>query len=53
MAVSVLTNSLSATDVPAVHAGYARYRNTLLRAGVKIHELKRGANVASLHQVLN
>lgn len=47
VAVSVLTNSLSATDVPAVHAGYARYRNTLLRAGVKIHELKRGASVAN------
>ncbi|MDO5653388.1 MAG: phospholipase D family protein [Brachymonas sp.] len=44
--VKLLTNSLSATDVLPVHAGYARYRDNLLRAGVKIHELKRGAAVA-------
>lgn len=40
--VSVLTNSLAATDVLAVHGGYARYRRRLLRAGVELHELKRG-----------
>lgn len=40
--VSVLTNSLAATDVLAVHGGYARYRRRLLRAGVKLHEMKRG-----------
>src|SRR5205823_729851 len=28
--VRVLTNSLSSTDVPAVHAGYMRYRRELL-----------------------
>lgn len=38
--VVVLTNSLAATDVAAVHAGYARYRVPLLEAGVRIHELK-------------
>jgi len=32
--VRVLTNSLAATDVPAVHAGYAKRRCDLLRAGV-------------------
>ena len=40
--VSVLTNSLAATDVLAVHGGYAHYRRRLLRAGIAIHELKRG-----------
>ncbi len=41
--VRVLTNSLSATDVAAVHAGYAKRRKTLLRAGVKLFELKASA----------
>jgi putative cardiolipin synthase len=40
--VSVLTNSLAATDVLAVHGGYARYRRRLLRAGIELYELKRG-----------
>ena len=39
--LSVLTNSLEATDVAAVHAGYAKRRKTLLRAGVSLYELKR------------
>lgn len=56
--VAVLTNSLAATDVLAVHGGYARYRRRLLRAGVELHEFKRGgqeggsllgAGGASLH----
>lgn len=38
--VRVLTNSLAATDVAAVHAGYARRRKTLLQGGVKLYELK-------------
>ncbi|WP_137179090.1 phospholipase D family protein [Roseomonas sp. AR75] len=38
--VSVVTNSLAATDVVAVHGGYMKYRRPLLRAGVTIHELK-------------
>jgi putative cardiolipin synthase len=38
---AVLTNSLEATDVPAVHAGYAKRRRPLLRAGVGLYELKR------------
>ena len=40
--VSILTNSLAATDVLAVHGGYARYRRRLLKAGVTLYELKRG-----------
>jgi putative cardiolipin synthase len=38
--VVVITNSHSATDVPAVHAGYARYRKPLLDAGVELYEMK-------------
>jgi len=38
--VRVLTNSLSATDVPVVHAGYAKYRPALLKHGVTLYELK-------------
>jgi cardiolipin synthase C len=40
VAVRVLTNSLSASDVSAVHAGYAKRREALLRGGVKLYELK-------------
>lgn len=38
--VRVLTNSLAATDVVPVHAGYARYRPALLKAGVELYEFK-------------
>lgn len=38
--VTVLTNSLAATDVGAVHAGYRRYREPLLEAGVRLYEVK-------------
>lgn len=41
VAVSLLTNSLEATDVPAVHGGYAPYRRALLEHGVKLYELRR------------
>ncbi|WP_422889329.1 phospholipase D family protein [Pseudomonas chlororaphis] len=41
VAVSLLTNSLEATDVPAVHGGYAPYRKALLQHGVKLYELRR------------
>lgn len=60
--VRIVTNSLAATDVAVVHAGYARYRKRLLRAGVEIHEADkkaratlrgssglRGSSKASLH----
>lgn len=38
--VNILTNSYDATDVGAVHAGYAHHRRTLLEAGVNLYELK-------------
>lgn len=56
--VSVVTNSLAATDVSVAHGGYARYRRPLLEAGVELWELKRsgregvgifGSRGASLH----
>ncbi|SMF00037.1 Phosphatidylserine/phosphatidylglycerophosphate/cardiolipin synthase [Alteromonadaceae bacterium Bs31] len=40
LSVSVITNSLSANDVPAVHAGYMKYRKKLLQNGVNIYEFK-------------
>lgn len=39
--VRVLTNSLEATDVPAVHGGYAPYRRELLARGVRLFEMRR------------
>ncbi|PJK01392.1 hypothetical protein CO615_04545 [Lysobacteraceae bacterium NML75-0749] len=45
--VTVLTNALSATDVAPVHAGYAKYRKDLLRAGVRLFELKPDATVTA------
>ena len=38
--VRILTNSLSSTDVIAVHAGYQRYRAPLLAAGIELHEYR-------------
>jgi len=38
--VRILTNSMAATDVLAVHSGYARHRRRLLEAGVVLYELK-------------
>ena len=43
--MSVLTNSLAATDTPIVHIGYSAYRLEMLRLGVNLYELSptRGA----------
>lgn len=41
--IAVLTNSLEATDVAAVHADYAKRRKTLPHAGVILYELRREA----------
>jgi putative cardiolipin synthase len=45
--VAVLTNSLAATDVAAVHTGYARVRRPLLDGGVELYEMKRRAGSAA------
>jgi len=42
--VRILTNSLEATDVSAVHAGYAKWRRQLLASGVTLFELRRGGS---------
>ena len=39
--VRVLTNALEATDVAAVHSGYAKRRVELLTSGVHLYELRR------------
>lgn len=39
--IRVLTNALEATDVPAVHAGYAKSRKQLLEAGIELYEVRR------------
>lgn len=38
--IRILTNSLEATDVAAVHAGYAKWRKPLLEAGITLYELR-------------
>ncbi len=38
--IRILTNSLIANDVAAVHGGYSAYRKDLLRGGVQLWELK-------------
>ena len=37
--VTILTNSLAATDEPLVHVGYSRYRHAMLDSGVDLYEL--------------
>lgn len=39
--IRILTNSLEATDVAVVHAGYAKRRKPLLRAGIALYEAQR------------
>jgi len=52
--IKVLTNSLAATDVWLVHAGYMKYRRPLLAEGVQLYELRpeaagaRGTRAASI-----
>ena len=40
VSISILTNSMEATDVLAVHAGYAKHRKALLKAGIQLFELR-------------
>jgi putative cardiolipin synthase len=56
--VGVITNSLAANDVIAVHGAYARYRKPLLEGGVQLYEIRAqlaqasslfGSSGASLH----
>ncbi|MCG9754986.1 phospholipase D family protein [Shewanella insulae] len=57
--ITVITNSLAATDVLAVHAGYKAYRERLLENGIALYEVKvdinnrpsawKGSSRTSLH----
>jgi cardiolipin synthase C len=38
--IRILVNSLAATDVRAVHSGYAKRRKALLEAGVTLYEMR-------------
>ncbi|SFV24677.1 phospholipase D family protein [Pseudidiomarina donghaiensis] len=46
VAITILTNSLEATDVAVVHAGYAKWRKALLRAGIEIYEVQKVSPLA-------
>jgi cardiolipin synthase C len=50
VATRVLTNSLAATDVSAVHAGYEKWRKPLLQAGVKLYELKSTSTAVEMEE---
>ena len=46
--IRILSNSLASNDAPLAHAGYARYRKTLLEMGIELHEMRsEAANVRS------
>lgn len=49
--IRLLTNSLDATDVPAVHGGYAPYRSELLQHGVRLFELRRQPDSGSTYSL--
>jgi putative cardiolipin synthase len=46
--VAVITNSLAATDVAAVHGAYANYRHRMLRCGVSLYEFRSIANITRM-----
>ncbi|MDN7127184.1 phospholipase D family protein [Pseudidiomarina sp. 1APR75-33.1] len=48
--IVILTNSLAATDVAIVHAGYAKWRRQLLQHGVQLFELQRLSPLARREQ---
>lgn len=50
--VTVLTNSLEATDVAAVHAGYTNWRTPLLKTGVTLYELRAAPGAPSRKSII-
>jgi putative cardiolipin synthase len=50
--VRVLTNSLEATDVAAVHAGYSAWRVPLLKTGVALYELRAAPGTPSRKSII-
>lgn len=51
--IRVLTNSLASNDVLAAHAGYTKWRDDLLKAGVEIYELRPDSKGQLLNKLLN
>jgi putative cardiolipin synthase len=49
--VTIITNSLAANNQSSVHGGYAPSRKPLLKAGVKIYEVRADADVAGAELV--
>ncbi|WP_322804983.1 phospholipase D family protein [Vibrio alfacsensis] len=45
--ITIITNSLASNDVFAVHGWYAKYRQDLVEAGIKLWEVKASAEVKS------
>lgn len=45
VSIRILTNAREATDVKAVHAGYKKYRQPLLEAGIELYEMMKIADV--------
>lgn len=45
--VRILTNSLEATDVSVVHAGYQVYRQPLIQQGIELYELRRQLDLSA------
>jgi len=50
--VRVVTNSFDSTDVWIVHAGYAKRREALLRAGVRLFEMRSGRDIGDRNRKL-
>jgi putative cardiolipin synthase len=49
--VTIITNSLAANNQASVHGGYAPSRKPLLKAGVKIYEVRDDADISGSHIV--
>lgn len=45
--ITIVTNSLASNDVFAVHGWYAKYREDLVKAGIKLWEVKASAKIKS------
>ena len=50
--VVLITNSLASTDVAVVHAGYSKYRKDLLKADVRLIEVKPHAVKGKIHKTI-
>jgi len=50
--MTLLTNSLAATDEPMVHLGYRKYRRALLREGVALYEWGPAGGTRVLREML-